>query len=162
MGGISTLLNDPDKSLAIALQKGDRGALDALYDKYAPTLLGLLQKATGDTGLAEELLSTCFMLIWQNKQCYNSSKERFFTWIYRITGDEANKALVEKTGNTKNQSDRLYVSEGTSTKKEDFKIIQQIIFGCISQKEAAEKIGISVDELRKMVRKEINKARGIS
>jgi len=137
--------------------------LNILYDRYSSAILGVLQKITGDNDMAEEAMQVCFINIWQNKSIYNSSKERLFTWMFKIAKEAANAAMQEKT-DKKNQGNTLYVSganQGNGKVNNIASITEMIIFGNITQEEAAGKMGVSIAELRQMVRKEINKLRGI-
>jgi len=155
-------IDDSDERLAIALQNSSQEALNILYDRYASVLLGMLQKIIGDGDLAEEALQTSFLTIWRNKDFYNSSSERLFTWILKIARESAKQLIDEKGGNIKNQRAPLYVNDSNRENMEvPPSIIEMILFGNISQEEAAEKMGISINELRLILRKEINKLRGI-
>lgn len=154
---------DSDEILAGVLHEANQEALNILYDRYSPALLGVLQKMTGDNNTAEEALQLCFVNIWQNKNLYNSSQELLFTWMFKIARDSAH-TVAEKKGKIKNHGSQLYVSDD-NLRDEKIKntslITELIIFGNISQEETAEKMGISIAELRLILRKEVNKLRGV-
>jgi len=154
----STIIYNSDEGLAIALQNADQAALGILYDRYSPILFRAVQKMTTDTAVAEEILKACFIHIWQNKQTYRPSEERLLIWIFRTAMDTANAILK------KNQMSAISVSRDDLTDT-DWKtpnlIMELIIFGHISQEEAAEKMEIPISELRQLLRKEINQLRGI-
>jgi len=154
----STIIYNSDESLASALQNADQAALGILYDRYSPILFRVLQKMTANTAVAEEALKVCFILIWQNKHTYKPKEERLFLWMFRTAVDTANLILE------KNQIDAAYVGNDKSNCK-DWKnaklIMELIIFGHISQEEAAGTMEIPVGELRQLLRKEINQLRGI-
>jgi DNA-directed RNA polymerase specialized sigma24 family protein len=155
---------DSDERLATALQEANREALSILYDRYAATLFGVLQKITGNMEMAEEALQVCFTEIWQKKDIYNSSLERLFAWMFRMARDAANKVIVEKSEASANQEPEFVVNSNKQRMeqmKNSALITELIIFGNFSQEEAAEKMGVSITELRIMLRKEINKLRGI-
>jgi Sigma-70 region 2 len=157
MANHSAIYNS-DESLATALQNANQAALGVLYDRYSFTLFRVLQKMTPDTAAAEEALKACFINIWQSKQAYRPSEERLFIWIFRIAISTTN-AILEK-----NQTNTKYVGRSNSIYK-DWKmptlIMELIIFGHISEEEAAEKMKIPVSELRQLLRKEINQLRGV-
>jgi Sigma-70 region 2 len=155
-------ISDSDEALAEALQDANRDALSILYDRYAPVLYGVFQKITGDNAIAEDALQLCFINIWKLKNGYNSSEETVFTWVFKIAKDAAD-AVIRKKGILENQTDSLFVNHDTLKYKEvknSTIITELIIFGGISQEEAAEKLGVSIMELRQIIRKEINKLRG--
>jgi len=153
-----SIIYNSDECLAEALQNANQAALGILYERYSPILFRVLQKMTADTTIAEELLKACFIHIWQSKQTYKPSEERLLIWIFRTAIDTANNILE------KNQTNITYVGNRNSTYK-DWKtpalIMELIISGHISQEEAAEKMKMSVSELRQLLRKEINQLRGI-
>jgi len=66
-------------------QKGNKHAFGKLYDIYAPTLLGVIQRIVKDDKISDTLLQKSFMEIWNKRDNYESSKERFFNWMFKIT-----------------------------------------------------------------------------
>jgi len=155
----------PDEDIMDALKKGERQALGLLYDKYAPAILGLLQKITGNTHLAEEALQVCFMKIWQNKHQYNFTKERPFVWMLSIVRQVAGDIPGEKIKALKIQNSALSVCEvdkGDIENEHTKSIMVMLLLGNMPEKEAAQKAGIPIAELREMIRKEINQLRGIT
>ncbi len=157
------IINDSDENLASALQKGSMEALGMLYDKYSPVLFGVLKKITSNDDLAEEALQECFIHIWRNKHLFNLSKESLFARMLNIAKREGSKACEKEPGIIPNQKHKLYVNDINHDQWENREVILElIIIGGFSQKEAAEKIGLSVNEFRKMMRKEINQLRGVT
>lgn len=155
---------DSDESLADELQQANKEALNILYDRYAAALFGVLQKITGNTDIAEEAFQVCFLNIWQNKNSYNSSKEKLPAWMFRLAREAAEQAIHKRNVLPANQSADLLVSVDNSPyncMENVTLIIELLISGGISQKKAAEKMGVTILELRQMVRKEINKLRGV-
>ena len=52
----SNLLNAPDETLVVQVTRGNSAALELLYDRYAPIVLGISLKVVGDQALAEDVL----------------------------------------------------------------------------------------------------------
>lgn len=80
----STLLQAPDETLVIQVARGNSAALEVLYDRYAPTVLGLSVKIIGDQALAEDILQETFWRVWQSAGTYQSQLGSFTGWLFRI------------------------------------------------------------------------------
>ncbi len=159
---VAPSIDDSDERLAEALQNSSQEALNVLYDRYAAVLLGVLQKITNSKDIAEEALQNCFVSIWRNRDFYSSSSERLFTWILKIARETAKQMLEGKDKDAENQKYSLYVDGNENGKpKQVSSVMEMILFGNISQEDAALKLGVSITDLRLMLRKEINKLRGI-
>jgi len=84
--------DDADQSLAVLMQQGNPQAFGKLYDKYAPTLMGLIIRLVGDKKAAEDVLQQVFNKIWNNKTAFDFSKERLFSKMIKIARDTAREA----------------------------------------------------------------------
>jgi len=69
-----------DESLVAAITRGDRDALGALYDRHAPTMLGVAMRMLGDVREAEDLVHDVFLEIWRRADAYDPSRARVLTW----------------------------------------------------------------------------------
>jgi hypothetical protein len=149
----NTRIYHSDESLAIALKSADQAALGILYDKYSPILFRLLQKMTADIIAAEEVLKACFIHIWHTKDTYNPSEERLFMWVFRTAMNTADAVLQKSTSAA--DADNCICA---AWEKPDL-VTELIISGHVTQEEAAQKMGITISELRQLLRKEINQSR---
>ncbi|HSK87522.1 MAG TPA: sigma-70 family RNA polymerase sigma factor [Anaerolineales bacterium] len=70
--------------LIARVARGDRTALEALYDRHAGTVLGICLKVTGERGVAEDVLQETFWRVWQNAATYQSQRGSFTGWLFRI------------------------------------------------------------------------------
>jgi RNA polymerase sigma-70 factor (ECF subfamily) len=73
-----------DEVLIIQVTRGSSDALEALYDRYAPTVLGICLKVVGDRALAEDLLQETFWRVWKSAETYQSERGTFTGWLFRI------------------------------------------------------------------------------
>ena len=73
-----------DEMLIARVARGDRTALEALYDRHAGTVLGICLKVTGERGVAEDVLQETFWRVWQNAATYQSQRGSFTGWLFRI------------------------------------------------------------------------------
>jgi RNA polymerase sigma-70 factor, ECF subfamily len=73
-----------DEILASQVARGSSGALEALYDRYASTVLGISLKIVGDRALAEDVLQETFWRLWKSAETYQSQRGSFTSWLFRI------------------------------------------------------------------------------
>lgn len=71
------------------LLKGDKYALNLLYENYSDSLYGVILKVTNNEEIAEDALQETFVKVWKNSKKYDPSKAKLFTWLYRIARNTA-------------------------------------------------------------------------
>ncbi len=71
------------------LAKGDKRALDLLYENYSSSLYGVILKVTINEEIAQDALQETFVKVWKNAKKYDSKKAKLFTWLYRIARNTA-------------------------------------------------------------------------
>ena len=74
-----------DETLAARVARGDGAALEALYDRYASTVLGVALKVIGDRGTAEDVLQETFWRVWRSASTFQSERGAFASWLFKIT-----------------------------------------------------------------------------
>ncbi|HEY0555724.1 MAG TPA: sigma-70 family RNA polymerase sigma factor [Thermoanaerobaculia bacterium] len=89
---------------ALMRQVADRqpAALDALYDRHAPTLLALGRRILGNLPDAEEVLQEVFLHVWNHSGRYDPGRSSVSTWLVLITRSRAidrlrTRKVVERT-----------------------------------------------------------------
>jgi RNA polymerase sigma-70 factor (ECF subfamily) len=78
----------------MVLKLKDIGAFSELYNKYGPALYRLLLKLSPDATTAQRILRESFKAIWLNIGEYDSSKERLFSWMLRLTLQQCNRSIA--------------------------------------------------------------------
>jgi RNA polymerase sigma-70 factor, ECF subfamily len=73
-----------DEVLIARVTRGDKTALETLYDRYASSVLGLSLKVIGNQALAEDVLQETFWRVWQSAATYQSQRGSFASWLFRI------------------------------------------------------------------------------
>jgi RNA polymerase sigma-70 factor, ECF subfamily len=73
-----------DEILAARVARGDSFALEALYDRHASAVLGVLLKVIGDRATAEDALQETFWRVWNSASTYESQRGSFTAWLFRI------------------------------------------------------------------------------
>ena len=71
------------------LGRGDKYALNLLYEHYSDSLYGVILKVTINEEIAEDVLQETFIKVWKNAHKYDPSKAKLFTWLYRIARNTA-------------------------------------------------------------------------
>src|SRR6266542_5994722 len=73
-----------DEVLVAQAARGNNAALEALYDRYASTVLGLTLKIVGDRAAAEDVLQETFWRVWKSADTYQPQRGSFTSWLFRI------------------------------------------------------------------------------
>jgi RNA polymerase sigma-70 factor (ECF subfamily) len=73
-----------DEVLAAQVARGESGALETLYDRYASIVLGISLKIVGDQDAAEDVLQETFWRVWRSAASYQSQRGSFTGWLFRI------------------------------------------------------------------------------
>lgn len=79
----------PEDELITALKDRSQRAYSVLYDTYAPSLLGVINRIVKDTNKAEDLLQETFVTVWSTIDSYNANRERLFIWLLNIARSTA-------------------------------------------------------------------------
>lgn len=75
------------------LKQRDIKALVYLYDHYGKALYGVIYRVLNNQEMAEEVLQSSFVKIWDKAGQYDAGKGRLFTWMLNI----ARNAAIDKT-----------------------------------------------------------------
>jgi RNA polymerase sigma-70 factor (ECF subfamily) len=73
-----------DEQLLAQIAAGSPGALEVLYDRYAPAVLGLALKLTSDQVAAEEVVQETFWRAWRNAHTYQTQRGACSSWLFGI------------------------------------------------------------------------------
>lgn len=175
-------LND----VALMRQVADRRpeALGILYDRYAPTLLGLGKRILGSQADAEELLQEIFLHVWNHSERYDAGRSSVSTWLLLITRSRAidrlrTRKVVERTHETSAQADppRHTSPEGAENvffherrervrgemeklPPEQRQVLEMAFYEGLSQSEIAEKAGLPLGTVKTRTLLAMKKLRG--
>jgi RNA polymerase sigma factor (sigma-70 family) len=73
---------DEDEVLLAQIGKGERGGLENLYRRHAPSLFALLTRILDDHQMAEEAVQDTFLAVWNGARFDRRSRVR--TWLVAI------------------------------------------------------------------------------
>lgn len=91
----------PDDALVARAQQGDAGAFEALVRRHADRLHAVMQRLVNDEHEAQEITQEAFLRAWRGIGGFKGEAQ-FFTWLYRIGVNEANRRL-KRTANAATQ-----------------------------------------------------------
>lgn len=163
-----------EQSWMASLQQGRPEALSLLYDKYAPILLGLITRMVSDPDVAETVLQKTFASIWLRKEEYPITKLTLLSWLILITRDEAKAAMLPFKAQVFSMSGEMSTfATGTNAhfeepreqqlqefccrlKENEKKALQLVYLKGFTCKEAATHLGITVEELKIILKTAVN------
>jgi len=89
---VLSMTNPDDVDLVRRSLAGDREAFGALIDRYERLVFNLAYRLTGNREEAEDVAQNVFLKAYEKLQSYDF-RFKFFSWLYRITHNEAVNAL---------------------------------------------------------------------
>src|SRR5207247_4093223 len=87
---------ETEASLLARAQAGDVAAFERLSGAYADRLFMLLLRLLGDRAEAEDVAQEVMLRAWRGITRFRGQSS-YFTWLYRIAVNEANRALEKRT-----------------------------------------------------------------
>ena len=84
-----------EAGLVARAQAGDVSAFEQLSSAYADRLFMLLLRLLGDRAEAEDVAQEVMLRAWQGIARFQG-RSSYFTWLYRIAVNEANRALDKR------------------------------------------------------------------
>lgn len=91
-----------EQQIVQLLEKGDKRAINLLYENYSDSLYGVILKVTINEEIAQDALQETFVKVWKNAKKYDSKKAKLFTWLYRI----AKNTAIDKLRSFNNRFDK--------------------------------------------------------
>jgi len=85
-----------DAELMIALQGGDHGAYERLYERWGLKVMHFLIRRTGSYLAAEEALQETWLRVFRFRESYNPAR-RFSAWLYTIAANAGHDAREPAT-----------------------------------------------------------------
>jgi RNA polymerase sigma-70 factor (ECF subfamily) len=92
---ISNIEVTSDQEISIRIARRDIVIFGRCYDKYAPALLGILQRMKLENESSEIIIERVFKYLWRNSHNYNQAKGTLFSWLMFITRQETQSFFKE-------------------------------------------------------------------
>ncbi|WP_295655051.1 sigma-70 family RNA polymerase sigma factor [uncultured Mucilaginibacter sp.] len=96
-----------EEDLVHSLRNREKIAIEALYDMYSGSLLGVITRIVIDEAVAEDVLQETFIKIWNSFQSYSTEKGRLFTWMVNIARNMAIDKIRSKDFKNQNKNQEL-------------------------------------------------------
>ena len=84
-----------DEILMDRVARRDSAALEILYERHAPIVLGICLKLIEDRAAAEHVLQETFWQVWQRAITYQAQNGSFVSWLFRITRELAKEVRAK-------------------------------------------------------------------
>ena len=78
----------PDAELVVRIAAGDRGAFEALYERYATRIMAFVHHLLADRTAAEDATQETFVNVWRSARRFRPDAP-FEPWLFRIARHEA-------------------------------------------------------------------------
>ncbi len=95
-----------DGALVARARAGDRLAFEELVRRYADRLHAVVRRLVDDQHEAEEVTQETFLRAWRGIATFKGDSQ-FFTWLYRIGVNEANRRTSGRRGLVTSLDERL-------------------------------------------------------
>lgn len=163
-----------DTLLIERFQNRDEAALSKLYDNYSGAIYGVIIRMCRNEEVAQEILQETFMKAWNKSHLYDSSKGKFYTWLYRIARNTTLNFLRKDTKLIQTEDLSVYKDEGVEEKHElhtelkgalskldahHQKALRLVYFNGLTHKEAHEEMGVPLGTFKSYVRQAVEKLR---
>ncbi len=102
------VVNQPDEQLVARMMAGDTDALETVYDRYAPAVMGLALRIVGERAVAEDLVQETFWRVWKNCRAFRRDRGAFSGWLFAI----ARNAAIDRLRRSKNLQTVRLETEG--------------------------------------------------
>lgn len=108
----------------MALQRGDRSALDRLFGVYNAKLFSFVLRIVGDGSTAEDILQETWLTLYERRSVYQPTF-RFSTWLFTIA---RRKALSELRRRSVRSVVRSLTMQNRSGEQEEMEMPQSTFF----------------------------------
>jgi RNA polymerase sigma factor (sigma-70 family) len=162
-----------EEDLVQALRNREKVAIEALYDMYSASLMGVIARIVIDTAVAEDVLQETFIKIWNSFSSYSTEKGRLFTWMVNIARNLSIDKVRSKDYKNQNKNQELdnnvtFIDEQRNTvykpellgvkdlvaklKPEQKSILDLVYFKGYTHVEVAEELGVPLGTVKTRLR----------
>ncbi|MEM7553965.1 MAG: sigma-70 family RNA polymerase sigma factor [Cyanobacteria bacterium P01_A01_bin.84] len=176
-----------ETQLIIQIAQGDQKALSTLYDRYARPIYSLVLKMLNSVEESEEIVLDVFSQVWRTAQNYNIERGRVDTWLFMMARSRSldrmrSKQRKANTISISNETDDIKIASNSTLPEEDLLIkerrgriivalyeippeqretIELAYFQGLTQKEIAEKTGVSLGTVKTRIRLALSKLKSM-
>ena len=164
--------NDSDESLMVRIQNADHRAFAQLVGRHTDRFFRTAYRISGDAFEAEDIVQESFLKLWQKPEIWQDGKgAKFTTWFYRIVSNQAVDHVRKKKPQTgleplEHVVNHAGTQEQTIQRTEEQAMLEDAIgklpkrqkralnlciYEELSNKEAAEIMGVGVKALESLL-----------
>ena len=75
---------ESDGELILRVAKGDAGAFEQLYQRFARPVLGMARRLLGDPGRAEDATQETFASVWRSAASFRPDRGSASSWLFTV------------------------------------------------------------------------------
>lgn len=124
-GLVAVRAADIGNDLMLALQRGERPALDRLFELYNGKLYSFIVRIVADASTAEDIVQETWMTLYERRGSYQPTF-KFSTWLFTIA---RRKALSELRRRNVRSVVRSLTSQSKGGEQEEIEMPQSTFFG---------------------------------
>jgi RNA polymerase sigma-70 factor, ECF subfamily len=109
-----------DEDLLLAVARGDQGAFEVLYDRFAPMVHGIVRRVVRDPSQSEEVTQEVLVEVWRMAVRFDPDRGAARSWVAtmahrravdRVRSEQASRVRTETVGACEQVRDYDEVSE---------------------------------------------------
>jgi RNA polymerase sigma-70 factor, ECF subfamily len=136
-----------DEDLLLAVARGDQAAFEALYDRLAPLVHGIVRRVVRDPSQSEEVTQEVLLEIWRTAVRFDPDRGAVRSWaatmahrraVDRVRSEQAARVRTEKVGIRDQVRDHDEVSETVERRLEYQQVREALSALTDLQREAVE------------------------
>jgi RNA polymerase sigma-70 factor (ECF subfamily) len=93
-----------DAALVRRIRAGDRGAVDALYERFRRPAFALARRILADDVLAEDVLQEVFLSVWRDPSAFDRARGSCASWLLALVHHKAVDAVRREESQRRRQS----------------------------------------------------------
>ncbi len=136
---------DPHADLIAACARGDRAALQAIYQREAGAMIGVAARIVRRRELAEEVVHDVFVQVWRRAASFDPALGSGKAWLYTIVRNRSIN-LLRDTGREQTRPDEEIVSlvEAGAAAEDAFSKLAEgsALRRCLQQLDPKRRLGI--------------------
>jgi len=110
---VSSAQKAPDEALIALIAKGHKRAMELLFARHSVRVHRFVCRLTGDSLLAEEIVSDVFLAVWRGAENF-AVKSRVSTWLLAIARHKAIAVLRRRKELQLDDEDAAAIADGAN------------------------------------------------
>lgn len=137
---------DTEPEFAAAIKAGNKGAFRQLYTRFAPMVLGFMQRVAEDNQTAEDLLQKTFLMLWEDRA--SATTLPLIPWV--LATSRTAMRLHQATEQQMAPPPSALSTDSTS-------VLEEAWYDGCTVDELSKRFGAGQEEIKIMLRNAVNK-----